>query len=86
MIINPYEEPMDIVFQWRHIPAFENSTSISFGFADISKSEVWRSGSSVGFVYSGVPPHGSLVMVVWEAESEVEGIATPDWVNGNYVD
>jgi hypothetical protein len=70
MIINPYAHSLDITFEWRRIPAFKNSTALRFEFKDVSKKEEWFGGSSIGFVYSGIPAHGSLVMIVWEGKTE----------------
>jgi len=68
MIINPSDSSADIQFRWTDIPAFANSTAPVFRFAEISTGDVWRSGSRVGFLYEGVPAHGSLVLIVWEDE------------------
>lgn len=86
MIINPYDEPKDITFQWRHIPAFQNSPAIIFYFAEISTREVRHSGSSVGFVYGGVPAHGSVVMIVWEGGKFVEGKENDEWAYRLYLE
>ena len=67
MIINPYDYMTDVAIAWRDVPAFKNSTATMFYFEEVSTQEVWRSGSSVGFWYSGVPAHGSVVLIVWEA-------------------
>ena len=47
--------------------------------------KVWRSGSTVGFVYSGVPAHGSLVMIIWEGGKVLEGEEVREWAHGEYV-
>jgi hypothetical protein len=75
---------MDIYFQWRTIPAFKNSTAAMFRFAEVSGREAWRSGSNIGFWYIGVPSHGSLVMVVWEADNAKENSGT-DWAMGDWL-
>ena len=85
MIINPSDEYMDISLQWHQIPAFQNSPAAIFYFAEISTREVWRSGSTAGFVYSGVPAHGSLVMIIWEGGKVLEGEKIGEWAYGNYV-
>lgn len=85
MIINPSDERMDISLQWRQIPAFQNSPAGVFYFAEISTREVWRAGSTVGFIYRGVPAHGSLVMIIWEAGKVLEGEEVGEWAHGKYV-
>lgn len=86
MIINPYDEPRDITFQWREIPEFQNSPAAVFYFAEISTREVgWRGGSTVGFVYGGVPAHGSLVMIIWEGGKIGEEEEIEEWLRGEYV-
>lgn len=37
-----------------------------FRFTEVSTRETWRSGSGVGFWFSGIPAHGSIVMVIEE--------------------
>jgi hypothetical protein len=85
MIINPSDERMDISFQWRRIPEFQNSPARMFYFAEVGARDVWRSGSTVGFILGGVPAHGSLVMVIWEAGRVVEGEDLDEWAFGEYV-
>lgn len=85
MIINPYDEPKDVTFQWRHIPAFQNSPADMFYFAEISTREVWRSRSSVGFVYGGVPAHGSVVMIIWEGGKIMGGKENEEWTHRLYL-
>jgi hypothetical protein len=72
MIINPYSHALDITFEWRRIPAFHKSTALRFEFMEVSKRKEWMGGSTVGFVYTGIPAHGSLVMIVWEGKSKGE--------------
>jgi hypothetical protein len=85
MIINPSDDYMDLSLQWRQIPAFQNSPARIFYFAEISTREVWRSGSTGGFIYSGVPAHGSLVMIIWEGGKALYGEEVREWVHGEYV-
>ena len=85
MIINPSDKYIDISLQWRQIPAFQDSPASIFYFAEISTREVWRSGSTVGFVYSGVPAHGSLVMIIWEGGKIIDGEEVRQWAHGVYV-
>ena len=66
MIINTSKKPMDIHFRWRDIPGFKSSPAKMFSFTEISGRAILRSKSRSGFVYYGVPPHGSVVMQVSE--------------------
>ena len=85
MIINPSDDYMDLSLEWRQIPAFQNSPARIFYFAEISTREVWRSGSTGGFKYGGVPAHGSLVMIIWEGGRVLEGEEVREWAHGEYV-
>jgi len=82
MIINRFDKPIDISLNWREIPAFKNSTATMFRFTEISTKQTWRSASRFGFWYSGVQPHGSLVMVISEETGEIPGLrvgSDMDW-------
>jgi hypothetical protein len=82
MIINRFDKTIDVSLYWKEIPALRNSTATLFHFTEISTRYPWRSGSSVGFWYSALPPHGSLVMIVTEdnpSEGSTQFSMEPEW-------
>jgi hypothetical protein len=85
MIINPFDNPRDITFGWREIPAFQDSQAKIFTFTEISTRKAWRSRSSVGFSFPGIPAHASIVMVVQEGDiaenvALAEEYAEVEWI------
>ena len=84
MIINPLTTLKDIQLQWRHMEEFANSSADTmFEFTEIGGQGGWKGTSTIGFVFSDVEAHGSLVMIVREAEIP-QGQIVQQWANGTY--
>jgi hypothetical protein len=83
MIINPSNVSVDLEMEWRNIPQFKHSRARLFSFRDIGGLKPWTGTSSNGFVYAGVPGHGSLVMIVEEIKGAVQGL--PETAQGVYL-
>jgi hypothetical protein len=76
MIINPSNISVDLAMEWRDIPQFQNSHAGLFSFEDVGGLKPWTGNSSIGFVYTDVPGHGSLVMIVKEVNGAAQGLQT----------
>ena len=66
MVINLSHRPMNILIQWRHVPALKRSKAKWFQFRDVTVGKGWEGFSSVGIGVSDVKPHGSFVLIVGE--------------------
>jgi len=80
MIINRFDKLLDITFQWKEIPAFEDSQAKMFTFTEVSTRNSWQSRSSVGFHFAEIPPHGAIVMLVKEDNQATEAVGSSDIV------
>ena len=66
MVINLSHLYADVLLQWKHIPAFKDSSAKMFKYRDVSQGKGLEGHSSVGVGVNGVAPHGSFVMIVSE--------------------
>jgi hypothetical protein len=84
MIINSSNDTTDITMLWSDIPEFKNHSSNVFHFSEVSTSNITERWSTSGFVWTDIPPHGNIVMVI-EAFPDVH-ISALEWVTVTYGD
>lgn len=78
MIINPLNTTTDIKLEWQQMREFNQSSGITFHFTEIGGENVWTGASTQGFIFNGVPSHGSLVMTISAADTP-EGETVDEW-------
>jgi hypothetical protein len=64
MVINPLDEPANITISWHDIPEFKNDTVGVYHFMEVSTLKITERWTQGGFVWTGIPPHGNIVMIV----------------------
>jgi hypothetical protein len=84
MIINPSDEPNDVTMSWTEIPEFKNHSSNVFHFTEVSTPNITERWTMGGFVWTDVPPHGNIVMVI-EAFPNSH-VTAPEWVTVTHGD